>query len=255
MNKIKKCIIVSLLMTILMMTILMPHAGGLDIKVQNLPNEVAENSDVNLEFEISDYSYAGYISIDTGIVKNGNEPIFDFGELNEKYVGVDRYKQKVIIDIPKDLNNFKVKISGKSPSGIEMSKIGNIEIAKFIDENQKYYEVKLLGNNKEDLGKKDKDSKLFKLIVNEKVLFEKELKNIKSDDLEETKTIAIDMFNRGLTKDAKKLIFALEKIKLDGQGILPYKEMYKNILLAIIIIIIYLIGYAIGQRCGESYEQ
>lgn len=224
---------------------------ALEVKTQNLQSELVENNDINFDIDISDYGYASYISIETNIVKNGNEPIFDFGELNEKYVGTDRYKQKVIIDVPKDINDFKIKISGKSPNGIDMSKVGNVEIAKFIDENQKYYEVKLLGENKEDLGANNKQSKLFKLIINEKISFEKELKNVKSDDLEVLKGIAIDMFNRGLITDAKKIVSALEVITPESQ-ILPYKEVWKNVGLGLIIVILCIFFYLQGQKQNDE---
>lgn len=247
-KNIKRYIMVMILIVIFIPTV----SRALEVKTYNLPSEMIENSDMSFDIDIGDYNYANYISIETDIVKKGNEPIFDFGQLNEKYVGIDRYKQQIMLDIPKDVNNFKVKITGRSPNGIETSKVGNIEIAKFIDENQKYYEIRLLGKNKEDLGQKNKESKLFRLIVNERVSFEKELNNIKSDDLDDLKDIAENMFNRGLVIDAKKLVSALENIRTPENQILPYKEYWKDILLAIVVFFIFIIGYMLGQR--GNYE-
>jgi hypothetical protein len=176
--------------------------------------------------------------------------------LNEKYVNIDKYKKEIIFDVPKDLNNFKVKISGITSPGIETSKVGNVEIATFIDDNLNYYKVRLLDNNKKDIGQKDSKSKIFKLIINEKVQFEENLKNIKWEELEGAKNVAKDMFDRGLIVDSKRLVSTLEGIKPEGKGILPYKEMWKNIVIVIIIIIAYFIGYIKGQKTQEvvSYE-
>lgn len=249
-----KSIILSVVLFLALIVLCLP-VSALDVKTQGLQDEMQENKDISFEITLSDYSYANYISIDTDIVKKGNDPIFDFGELNEKYAGVDRYKPNVILDVPKDINSFKVKISGTTPSGIVLSKAGNIEIATFVDDNLNYYVVKLLDSNKKDLGPEQKKSKIFRLIINEKILFEENLKSIEWEELEGAKTVAKDMFYRGLVTDAKKLVSALEGIKPEGEGILPYKELWKNLLLAVVIIVTYLFGYIKGQSRRKNYGQ
>ena len=246
-----KSIILSIVLFLII--ICLPQVSALDVKTQGLQDELSENKDISFEITLSDYSYANYISIDTDIVKKGNEPIFDFGDYNEKYAGIDRYKQSVVLDIPKDINSFKVKISGITPFGTIVSKAGNIEVATFVDDNLNYYIVKLLDSNQKDIGPEQKKSKIFRLIISEKIRFEESLKAIERDEFDNTKAIAKDMFYRGLVTDAKKLVSALSSIKPEGGGILPYKGIWKNVLLAVIFIIVYLFGYIKGQKRKYEY--
>lgn len=225
-----------------------PQALALDVNVQKLSNDIPENKDISFDIEISDYNYANYISIETNIVKSGNTPIFDLGELNEKYTGIDRYKQNIILDIPKDLSKFRIKLTGRSPSGIEFSNINGIEVAKFIDGDLKYYEIKLLGNNKEELGQKNRDIRTFRLSITEKMEFEKIMRDIDWKDLDELKIITRDMFEKGLVKDAKRLATALSKIRTPEDEWVPYRNNLKNALLAILVFIIFCIGIWIGRR-------
>lgn len=239
-----------LLIILFVFILYMPQTSALDVKTQALSSELSDNEDISFDIDISDYNYANYVSIETGIIKKGNEPIFDFGELNEKYAEIDKYRQSVILDIPKDYNSFKVKISGKTPPGTEISKEGKVEIATFADENLKYYEIKLLDSNKKVIGQQK--SKISRLIINENILFEKSLKNIQWSELENAKNLAQDMFDRGLVTDAKKLVSALDKITPESEDILPYKELWKNIALLVIIIIIAILAHRKGYLKGQE---
>lgn len=254
--KIYRAILLSIYLLI-MIFIYIPQVYALNVDAsQELLDNMAENKDISFEIDISDYSYANYISIETNIMKTGNEPIFDFGYLNERYTNIDKYKQSVVLDIPKDINRLKVKITGKTPSGTSvLSDTNNVEIIKFTDGSLKYFEVKLLGNEKEDLGQKNKEIRSFRLIVNEKLAFEKSLKDITWGELDGVKDVAKDMFDRGLVKDAKKLVLSLKEIESpEDEGLLPYNDNWKNILLAIVIVVIFYIGIAIGQRKDDQYE-
>lgn len=245
-----KKIMINLLIILFVFTLYIPQTSALDVKAQALSSELPDNEDISFEIDISDYNYASYASIETGIIKKGNEPIFDFGELNEKYAEIDKYRQSVILDIPKDSNSFTVKISGKTPPGIEISKEGKVDIATFADENLKYYEVKLLDSNKKVVGQQK--SKISRLIINEKILFEKSLKNIQWSELENAKNLAKDMFNRGLVTDAKNLVSVLYKITPESEDILPYKELWKNITLLVIVIIIAILAHRKGYLKGQE---
>lgn len=245
-----KKIMINFLIVLFVLALYVPQTSALDVKTQALSSELSDNEDISFEIDISDYNYASYVSIETGIIKKGNEQIFDFGELNEKYAEIDKYRQNVILDIPKDYNSFKVKISGKTPPGIEISKEGKIEIATFADENLKYYEVKLLDNNKKVVGQQK--SKISRLIINEKIQFGNSLKNIQWKELENAKNLAQDMFDRGLVTDAKNLVSVLDKITPDSEDILPYKELWKNITLLVIIIIIAILAHRKGYVKGQE---
>ncbi|PWB51254.1 MAG: hypothetical protein C3F06_10575 [Candidatus Methanoperedenaceae archaeon] len=211
-----------------------------------LPAQLPENKPVNFTIKIENYAAAKNVTIDTSLVMEGNNPVYDFGDLNPA-LSEYRYKQTITLDtalLPS--KEFKVTISGKAPLvETERIKDTDIVITRFGEEKKNYYDV--------SVDNKFVTSDSFELIIKTKEEFTETIKKISWKELDELKQDLNKIFDSGLTMEAQKMADGMVNIRApDNLLLFGLIKIENNLWLNIAVIVFALIGGIIGFRFGRD---
>ena len=202
------------------------------VNPNELPIKLNEGDFVVFTLKIKDYDYNSTIELDTNLESVNNEPLYDFGNLNEQ-ININKYNQLIILknsDLPKtDL--FEVTISGKVPNGeIQEKYDDNLIAIKFKKANLKYYEV--CTDGKTDF------IETFELQIKRQIDFENTMNLIKLDELDELKMDTRELYNKGLVIEAENFANQLSEIKLPGNlNLFNMIEIKSNQMLLTVLIL------------------
>ncbi len=223
------------------------------IKVDPVPNlapTLDEGVPVNFTLKIDDLDQKSVddLTIETDLIKSGNSPIFDFGELNE-YVGTDIYKQTLHLNLSSFPNEktVTIKISGISPSGETPDQVrDNLVLTSFKSGDLKYYEVKN--------GKNYQDMAVFRLNIQKVQTFENTMQQIKIDELKPLQEDVRRLFNAGFTTEAQKMASDISEIKLPPNNLMLFSifDIKNELILNIIVIGFLMLGIVIGYVIGKK---
>lgn len=175
-----------------------------------LPSQLDEGAQISFTFKITDFDQRSTdnLKIETDLLKSGNSPIYDFGDLNE-YIDSSRDRQDLYLNLssipPRKV--ITVTVLGKSPSGTIEKKIEDgIVVTKFRDGNLKYYEV--------SNGDKSCGIETFKLNIEKKKQFEDTMQQINLDEFSLMKQEVRKLYDFGFVTEAQSMASEMSKIKL-----------------------------------------
>ncbi len=244
-NKIKLTIVcvLSLILVLLMGNV--SSATTVEVTTEKLSPRLEEGKQVDFTMQIKNYENVEQLVLETNLVpSSADKPLWNFGE-SEPAIDVNRYQQKIVLNLSSLPTILSVTVSGKVPSGVEKIKCGDIVLDNMRKTKLKFYEIRA-------------DDKLvsiesFDLVVASKEEFENTLQQIRRKEFDGLKTEAINVFNVGLTTEAQKMATEMSTINWPGNlklfGILPVESnMSMNILVVLLILGCTTIGYILGSR-------
>lgn len=212
--------------------------------VQDLAPTLNEGIPVNFTLKIEDLDQRSGddLTIETDLIRSGNSPIFDFGELNED-VGTDIYTQTLHLNLSTFPNKktVTIKVSGISPKGEISDPIRNdLVLTSFKSGDLKYYEVKN--------GKNFQDMAVFKLNIQKVQTFENTMQQIKIDELKPLQEDVRRLFNYGFATEAQNMAYDMSEIKLPSDNLMLFNffDIKSNFTLNFIVIVFLLLGCIIG---------
>jgi len=208
-----------------------------------------ENEQANFTIKIENYADAKTVTIDTSLVMDGINPVYDFGDLNPA-LSEYRYKQTITLDtalLPS--KEFKVTISGKAPLvETERIKDTDIVITRFGEEKKNYYDVRV--------DNKFVTSDSFELIIKTKEEFTETINKITWKELDGLKQELNKIFDSGLTIEAQNMANGMVNIRApDNLLLFGMIKIENNLWLNIAVLVFALIGGIIGFRFGRDEER
>lgn len=238
---------------IIIITINASYAATVEITSGKLPVQLREGDQVNFTVKIKDYSDAKQLTLETSLVQNGNKQLWDFGDLNPN-INVNRYQQKISLNLSSLPVTISVSVSGKAPSGENRAEYdGGIIVTKFSDTKLKLYEA-------------DVDGKLASIessdfIINKKENFENTMVQITDNKYDNIKKDIRNLFDLGLVTDAQGIADDLNKIKDVPSGSLLLfgfikigNDIWLNITVIVLIIVCIMIGFVLNSKSGDEEE-
>ena len=237
----------------IMIMVNVSYAATVDVISGQLPAQLHEGDQANFTIQIKDYSDAKQLTLETSLIQNGNKQIWDFGSLNPN-IDVNRYQQKILLNLSSLPAAISVSVSGKAPSGeIRTEYDGGIVVSKFSDTKLKLYEA-------------DIDGKLASIessdfIINKKQNFENTMGQITDSKYDNIKTDIRNLFDLGLVTDAQSIANDLNKIKdIQSGNILLFglikigNDLWLDITAIILLVIGGIIGFLLNSKTGEEEE-
>lgn len=237
---------------IIIITMNVSYATTVDI-TGKLPTQLHEGDQANFSIQIKDYSDAKQLTLETSLVQNGNRQLWDFGDLNPN-INVNRYQQKISLNLSSLPATISVSVSGNAPSGETRTKYdGGIVVSTFSDTKLKLYEA-------------DVDGKLVSIessdfIISKKENFENTMGQITDNKYGNIKKDIRNLFDLGLVTDAQTIADDLNKIKdIPSGNILLFgfikigNDLSLNIAAILLIIISIIIGFLLNSKSGEEEE-
>lgn len=231
-----------LILSLFIIICIIPNVSAINAEVaSSLAPSLDENSQVNFTIIIDGLDQrTSDLTIKTDLVRSGNSPIFDFGDLN-KYVGTSIYEQTVRLNLSSIPNNktITVLVSGNTPRGETSKSIQDgLVLTRFYDGNLRYFEVE----NGEGT---TLAIHTFKLNIKEKQQFEDTMEQIKWDELNPLKQNVRSLFDMGLVTVAQDMASDMSKIKSNLKlfNIIDIKNEFS---LNLIVISIFLCGIIVG---------
>jgi hypothetical protein len=229
------------------------YAATVEITSGKLPVQLREGDQANFTIQIKDYSDAKQLALETSLVQNGNKQLWDFGDLNSN-INVNRYQQKILLNLSSLPAAISISVSGKAPSGeIRTVYDGGIVVSKFSDTKLKLYEA-------------DIDGKLASIessdfIISKKESFENTMGQITDSKYDNIKKDIRNLFDLGLVTDAQSIADDLNKIKdIQSENILLFglikigDDLWLNITAVLLVIIGVIIGFLLNSKSGEEEE-
>lgn len=226
------------------------------VNPDELSGQLNEGDYVEFTLKIKDYEDVSSIKLETNLETIGNEPLYDFGNLNEQITG-NKYDQTMILtdsDLPQ-MAFLEVTISGKVPNGEIRDPYGdNLVLIKFKKTNLKYYEVKT--DDKTD------GIETFELQIKRQIDFENTMDKVELEELNALKKETRELYDNGLVMEAEDFANEMSKIKLPNNlRFLEIIEIRSNLMLNLMVIgssILFLIfGFIIGLyyvSSGDKYD-
>lgn len=239
-----------LILTILMMS--NASAATVEVVTGKLPAQLHEGEQVDFTIKIKDYEGVDQLTLETNLVSSADKPLWNFGE-SDSIINVNRYQQKIALNLSSLPAILSVSVSGKVPDGIDIIKSGDIILNKMRDTKLKFYEVHVDGK----LAGIDS----FELIIKIKDEFEKTLQSIRRKEFDNMKTDVRKIFNTGLTTDAQNIATDMNNIKWPDNiilfGIIKVEnDMMINVIFIVSLLISFVIGYAVGiKRIDDEDDQ
>jgi hypothetical protein len=216
-------------------------------------SKLDEGAQINFTLKIKDLDQrnADYLKIETNLVKSGNSPIYDFGDLNE-YLNINRDRPNLNLNLSSIPQNkiITVTISGQAPSGEIQNKNQDLVLTKFLEGNLKYYEV--------DNGDQPCQNgiQVFQLNNPKKEKFEDTMQQINLDELNTLKQDIRELFNIGLVTQAQKMASEMSEIKLrDYLKLFNIVYIKSDLSLNLVAISFLLLGFIIGFVVSKKTEK
>lgn len=238
---------------VIIITINVCYAATVEVTSGALPTQLREGDQTNFSIQIKDYSDAKQLTLETGLIQNGDKPLWDFGSLNPN-INVNRYKQAISLNLSSLPAAISISVSGKAPSGETRTEYdGGIFVTKFSDTKLKLYEANV-------------DGKLTSIessdfIITKKENFENTMGQITDNKYDNIKKDIRNLFDIGLVTDAQAIADDLNKIKDISSGnmllfglIKIGDNLWLNIAAIVLIIIGIIIGIVLTSRSGEEDE-
>lgn len=216
-----------------------------------LPVQLREGEQVDLSIKIGNYEDSGQLTLETNLIPSSTDkPLWDFGDSNP-IIDVNRYQQKVALNLSSLPAILNVHISGKVPSGETTVKYNDLVLTKLTDTKLKFYEIRA-------------DEKLvgiesFELIIKKREDFEKTLQSVRSREFDDMKTEVRKVFNIGLTTEAQNIANDMSNVKWPNSlllfGLIKVEsDLMLNIIVIGLVIIVFIVGYLLGARGDNDNE-
>lgn len=208
-----------------------------------LTSQLNEGTQVNFTLKIKDLDQrdTDYLRIETNLVKSGDSPIYDFGDLNE-YIDNNRYQKSLDLNLssfPQE-KMITVTVSGQAPNGEISKKVNdNLVLTTFRNGDLKYYEV---------TNGKQVEIKAFKLNIQKEEKFEDTMQQINLNELNPLKQDVRELFNIGLVTEAQKMASEMSEIKLPPDNLMLFNivNVKSNSFLNLVAIIFLVFGLILG---------
>ena len=221
------------------------YAATVELTTEKLPDQLQEGKQVDFTIKIKDYEDVQQLTLETNLIPSAaDKPLWNFGE-SESVIDINRYQQKITLNLSSLPAFLNVHVSGKVPEGIDKIKCDDIILNKMHETKLKYYEVrteeKLVGIES------------FELIIGAKEDFESTLQKIRRTEFDKMKQEVSKLFYTGMTTQAQNIANEMsvmtwpDSLKLFGILTLT-NSTWLNIIFIFFGIVMLLIGYAFGAR-------
>lgn len=236
----KRLLFKSVIFCIIILLSLVSTVSAVDVDIEgDLPAEAGEGDVVEFYLTISVIPQsADYISFETDLEAYGNNPLYNFTELN-----ITSTSNNYMLNLNDSNDKIIVHVQGKVPVIREVVQTGKITLIK-LDEKRTgyaYYRFNLLDGEKNTL--KDSDTRVFTINVPEIASFAGKLDTIDDPFFRNYLT---DLFDKGLVHEANELADYLNS-REEGPAVSLY-------LAAAGIIIALIIGLIFGIRMSNTDE-
>ncbi len=221
------------------------YAATVELTTGKLPDQLQEGKQVDFTIKIKDYEDSQQLMLETNLIPSAaDKPLWNFGE-SESVIDINRYQQKIILNLSSLPAFLNVHVSGKVPEGIDKIKCDDIILNKMHETKLKYYEVrteeKLVGIES------------FELIIGTKEDFENTLQKIRRSEFDRMKQEVRNLFYMGVTTEAQNIANEMSVMTWPDSLSLFWIFTIKNSTWLNVTFIIYglvmlLIGYAFGAR-------
>jgi hypothetical protein len=246
-NKIGHAFII--ILVLILLTVNISSATTVEVITEKLPTSLQEGKQVDFTIQIKNYENVKHLTLETSLVKSSEDkPLWNFGD-SESVIDVNRYQQKVTLNLTSLPAILNVKVSGKVPSGVEKITCGDIVLDSIHETKLKFYEIgaddKLIGIES------------FDRIIVEKENFVNTLQQIRRKEFDGLKTDVTKVFDDGLTADAQKMASEINNIKWPNSlllfGMIPIEsDMTINVLVIGVILVCLVLGYILGSRGADE---
>ena len=237
--KTRNILIVETILCFFILISLISNVGAVDVDIAgDLPDEVKEGDIIEYDLTITSIPQsADYISFETDLEAYGNNPLYNFTELD-----ITSNSNNYVLSLNDSDEEIVVHIQGKVPVVREVAQTEKVTLIKF-DEKRTgyaYYRFNLLDDERNSL--KDSDTRTFIIYVPDIESFEGKLDTIEDPFM---RNYLADLFDKGLVHEANELADYLNSDEEEGPEISLY-------LAAGGIIIALIIGAIIGIRIGNK---
>lgn len=247
--------VVTCILMLLVLMINVSSAATIEIVSGKLPVKVEEKKQVDFSIKIKDYKDSKQLMLETSLIPYENKPIWDFGGLNSIVDGnINRYQQKIILNLSSLPAILDISVSGKAPDGETRVKCSasDLVFSKLSDTKLKFYEARI-------------DEKLagiesFELIIEKKKIFDDTIEQIGQKEFGGIIREDRKLFDNGLTIEAQNIANELKNIRwpnsLSLLGIIKIdSDIWLNIITMVILVIGLLIGFLIGVNIDNSDKE
>lgn len=241
--------------SLLMVTIFMVNnssAAIVDVTTGKLPTQLQEGKQIDFTIKIKNYEDAKQLILETNLVPSvSDKPLWNFGE-SESIIDVNRYQQKIILNLSSLPAVLNVAMSGKVPDGIDRIKCNDIVLNRMHETKLKFYEVhadeKLAGIES------------FELVINTKEEFENTLQQIRRTEFDGMKQQVRKLFYMGITAEAQSIVTEMSKVTWPDSITLFWifaveSDILLNVIVILVAIIMFAIGYVLGSRDPGSQNE
>ena len=227
------------------------YAATVELTTEKLPDKLQEGKQVDFTIKIQDYEDVQQLTLETNLVPSvADKPLWNFGE-SESVIDINRYQQKITLNLSSLPAFLNVHVSGKVPEGIDTIKCDDIVLNKMHETKLKYYEIrteeKLVGIES------------FELIIGAKENFENTLQKIRRTEFDRMKQEISKLFYTGMTTQAQNIATEMsimtwpDSLKLFWIFTINNSTLL-NVIFVIFGIVMFIIGYVRGARGNEQEE-